>query len=149
MKCKDIMRRPVQTLEMGATVQAAALKMKNANIGLIPICDQHGVVLGVLTDRDIAIRVVAPGLSPMTLCDTIATRDLVSCGPDDDLETVAGMMATSQTSRILVIDDDRLMGIVSLSDLAGANEALAAMALHEVAVREVLNVSGEAQPHGP
>jgi CBS domain-containing protein len=147
MKCKDIMRRPVQTLNVEATVQAAALRMKDANIGLIPICDAHGLALGVVTDRDIAIRVVAAGLSPRTTCESVMTTEIVSCGPHEDLEFVAQLMASRRKSRILVMDREDLVGIVSLSDLAAANIGIASFALHEVATREVLDTLGSTQPH--
>jgi CBS domain-containing protein len=149
MKCRDIMRRPLQTLHIGATVQAVASKMKEANVGLIPICDAHGAAVGVITDRDIAIRVVAVGLSPTTSCESIMTRDIVSCAPEEDLETVARIMSSRRKSRVLVTEEGRLVGIVSLSDLAATNSALAALALHDVAAREIVDVSGAAQPHGP
>jgi CBS domain-containing protein len=142
MKCRDIMRRPVQTLGRDATVAAAAVKMRDANVGLIPICDLRGGVLGVITDRDIAILVIAVGLPTSTACETVMTRDVVFCEPEDEIRTIANAMAARRKSRILVVEDDRLVGIVSLSDLAATDISLAAMALHDVASREILDVSG-------
>lgn len=138
----------MQTLHAEASVQAAGQRMKDANIGLVPICDPRGLVLGILTDRDIAVRVIAAGLPAQTSCKSVMTTEVVSCSPDENLEFVAQLMASRRKSRILVIDRDELMGIVSLSDLAAANIGLAAFALYEVATREVLKASGLAQPSG-
>ncbi len=142
MKCKDLMRRPVQTLLVGTTVEAAAKRMKESNIGLIPICGQDGTPQGVLTDRDIAVRVVAKGLSNSTPCERVMTTEIVWSDPDDDLEFAARIMGRRRKSRILVMRDASLLGILSLADLAVANLSLAALALHEVATREVLDSSG-------
>jgi len=147
MKCKDFMRRPVQTLPVGATVEIAAQRMKDSNIGLIPICGRTGTPLGVLTDRDIAVRVVAQGLAPSTPCERVMTTEIVWSDPDDELEFAARIMGRQRKSRILIMRDANLVGILSLADLAVAKLSIAALALHEVAAREILDPSGVVYPN--
>lgn len=147
MLCQDIMRRPVQRALVGETVQSAAQTMRDANIGFLPVCDATGRTVGVVTDRDIAVRLcAAAGSAADTAVETIMTAEVVSCHAHDDLRDVERLMATRHKSRIVVTDDDgSLAGVVSLSDVAAHAGPDAADTLREVATREVLGTTGRKQ----
>jgi CBS domain-containing protein len=120
MQCREIMKK--ENLECASpedTSEEAARRMRDENIGFLPVCDESGKVLGTLTDRDIAIREVATGKPPSTPVDEIMTRQVVSCRPEDDVEQAMRLMVQHHKSRIVCIDDiGRLAGIISLSDIA-------------------------------
>ena len=139
MQCKEIMKESVECLEPQHTVEEAARKMKEGNIGFLPICDANKKVLGTLTDRDIAVRVVAEKKNPATPVGDIMTKDVVACKPGDDLEKAEDLMGTHHKSRMLVLNDDgSLAGIISLSDVAQADTSQRAIdTLRKVSSREV------------
>jgi CBS domain-containing protein len=101
------------------TLQEAARRMRQLDVGPLPICDNDRVA-GMLTDRDITIRAVAEGLDPKTTkVRDVMTRDVITCFEDDDIEEAERLMQEKQVRRILVLNrDKRLVGIVSLGDLA-------------------------------
>ncbi len=145
MLCKDIMRRPVEFATKGETVRAAARKMRDANIGFLPVCETSGRVLGVITDRDIVVRMCAEGGAPIdTRVEDVMTKRVISCKPTDDLHVVEGLMTDYQTARVIVATDDgRLAGVVSLSDIAQHASGEAVDTLRRVAMREILDLAGE------
>src|SRR5438094_69530 len=119
MRCEEIMKSDVECVSAIDHVQAAARKMRDAGVGFLPVCDRDRKVLGTLTDRDIAIRLVAEDLAPDTAVQTIMTKEAVSCRPSDALEEATRLMREHHKSRILCCDDDgRLLGVISLSDIA-------------------------------
>jgi CBS domain-containing protein len=125
MKCSELMKTNVKCVEIDDTVMDAAAIMKSAGVGFLPVCDANGLPLGVITDRDIVVRVVAEGRDPTT-CTVAAAMSLetLSVGPDDDLAIAARRMATEHKSRILVRDEDgAVVGVISLSDLAQTEDA--------------------------
>src|SRR5262249_38709232 len=137
--CADIMKRQALTVSEDDTIQLAAEKMALANVGFLPVCDASGKVMGAITDRDIAIRAVAVGLTPATCTVSQAMpRDVVACRADDDLAVAEQMMAQRQVSRLLVTEEDgTLRGVISLSDVAENEPARrAAATLRAVAARE-------------
>ncbi len=138
MRCSEIMSTAVERTSLRDTVQHAAVCMHERNIGLLPVCDPIGGILGVVTDRDIAIRVVAAGKPPTTLVEAAMTRDVVSCSPDADLEEAVRLMTLHRKSRILCIGPDaRPVGVISLSDIARhAPGAQASSTLREIGQRE-------------
>jgi putative phosphoribosyl transferase len=148
MRCQEIMSRPVESLTGEESVLTAARKMRASNIGLLPVRDASGKVIGTLTDRDIALRVCGDDLSAAkTRVDKVMTREIVACRTGDDLTRAERLMAEHHKSRILVLgDDDQLAGLNSLSDLARADVAGAAALLRQVALREVLDVHGTVPP---
>jgi CBS domain-containing protein len=119
MWIRDIMTRNVECVWPDDTLQEAALKMKELDVGPLPVCDNDRVV-GMLTDRDITVRAVAEGRDPRsTRVRDVMTRNVVSCSEDDAVEEAARLMQERQIRRLLVLDHDkRLIGIVSLGDLA-------------------------------
>jgi CBS domain-containing protein len=119
MKCSELMKTNVECMHIDATAHEAARRMSDANVGFLPICDEHGVVLGTLTDRDITVRLVANGRAVSTHVREIMTRDIVSCHPTDDIQHAQHLMAKHRKSRIMCLDSHgRVAGIVSLSDIA-------------------------------
>ena len=150
MRCEDLMRRPVEFIPPSQSVQAVARKMRDANIGFLPICDAEGRVLGTITDRDLATRILAADHPDvMTEVSEVMTHDLVACRPTDEISQAEELMARHQKSRLLVTDDHgRLVGVISLSDLAGTGEPLAAETLRAVASREVLDPHGRKAAEG-
>lgn len=118
MKVHDVMTPDVIMVGPEATLAEAAQLMKNEDIGPLPVCES-GQVFGMVTDRDIAVRAVAEGRDPkMTRVREVMTPDVVCCFETDEVEEAARLMQEAQLRRLLVIDDDRrLVGIVSLADI--------------------------------
>ena len=118
MKTIEIMTPDPQCIDPGDTLTQAAVRMKACNVGILPVCKQ-GRLVGVLTDRDIAIRAVANGLDPdHVTVHTVMSRLIISCFADQDQEEAATMMESHHVRRLPVLDrDERLIGIISLGDL--------------------------------
>jgi CBS domain-containing protein len=118
MKVSEVMTRDVQTIRPDQSVQQAAAFMLDGDTGSIPVADGERLI-GMITDRDIAVRGVAKGYGPDTPVRELMTDDLVIVRIDDDVEDVASKMSDAQVRRLPVIDeDDCLCGIVSLGDLS-------------------------------
>ena len=118
MKVSEVMTRDVQTVGPNEPVQRAASFMLGADAGSIPVTD-GGRLIGMITDRDIAVRGIAKGYDPETPVRDLMTDDLVIVRVDDDVEDAATKMGEAQVRRLPVIDqEDRLCGIVSLGDLS-------------------------------
>lgn len=142
MRCQELMKRQVECARPYDSIQHAAEIMKNKGIGFLPICDEENHVLGTLTDRDIVIRCVAEGKSfETTTCEDVMTNEVVSCRPDDDIADCEEHMASRQKSRMLICEGDKLVGVISLSDIAQHDRARkAGKTLRGVTAREVQKV---------
>lgn len=118
----------------GQTVRDAAKLMRDESIGFVPVCDEKGGPLGAVTDRDLAIRVLAEGRSPDERIEAFMTRDAVSCRLGDDVKDAERLMRETRKSRVMVCDDQgHLAGVISLADIAEVESGSAAGAtLHEV-----------------
>ena len=118
--CREIMKRPVVCIRSGQTVQEAAQLMRDRELGFVPVCDEHGLVVGVLTDRDVATRVGATGArSNDTVVATVMTRNVVACRPTDRLSRAMALMRQHRVTRVLCTDSlGRAVGVLSLSDIA-------------------------------
>jgi CBS domain-containing protein len=118
MKVSEIMSKSVVSVEAEETLQAAAQKMKNADIGCLPVV--HGEHLeGVLTDRDIVLCSVATGSDPKRTQVAQCEHETVWCvSPDEEIEKAASVMKEHRVRRIPVVKGDRLVGMLSLSDMA-------------------------------
>jgi CBS domain-containing protein len=115
---KDVMTSDVKACEPNTTVADAAKVMAKEDVGPVPIVEE-GRLTGLVTDRDIVVRVVAEGRDPgSTTVGEIASRDLVTVSPDDDLDTALKQLAQKQVRRIPVVEGDRLVGIVAQADIA-------------------------------
>jgi CBS domain-containing protein len=121
IRCEEIMKRDVRTVLEDTDVAAAARIMRDADVGLLPVLDaERGVVRGVLTDRDIVVRVCAAGLSlGDTTVAAVMTAGVVACRPDHTVAHAEGLMRSHRITRILVTTEDgALAGLLSLSDVA-------------------------------
>ncbi len=139
MRCEEIMKTEVECVSPRDTVEDAAIRMRDENIGFLPVCDQSKKVLGTLTDRDIAIRLVAGKKQGSAFVEDVMTREVVACGPKDDIRDAERAMAKNHKSRIICCDEGgRLAGVISLSDIAQHDRrGRAAETLREVSAREV------------
>ena len=120
MKLNEIMTREVEIVHPDDSLQTAAQKMRYRNIGFLPVCDGERLV-GVLTDRDIALRATADGVDPRaSLSKEWITTPVVYCFDDQDVDEAAQLMRQHQIRRVVVLgrDNKRLVGVVSLGDLA-------------------------------
>jgi CBS domain-containing protein len=117
-RARDIMTSAVVAVAATDSLSTAARRMVDGNIGAVPVCDGDRLT-GMLTDRDIVTRVLANGADPdgVTAGDT-AQRRPVTVGPDDPLRDVVRTMARAQVRRLPVVEEDRLVGIISQADVA-------------------------------
>jgi CBS-domain-containing membrane protein len=138
MLCEEIMKRQVECIGLNDTAQSAAQRMLEAGVGFLPVCDQAQKAIGTITDRDIAIRVVARGLPANAKMADIMTREVISCGPKDDIRKAERVMARNHKSRIVCLDEEGLLvGVISLSDIAERDRERVGDTLAEVSEREV------------
>jgi CBS domain-containing protein len=133
MKVSDVMSTDIETVRPDQMVREAARFMLQADTGSIPVTDGKRLV-GMITDRDIAVRGVALGYGPDTPVSELMTSGVVSARADELVEEAARKMGEAQVRRLPVIDhDERLVGIVSLGDLAReTDEETASQALEGV-----------------
>ncbi|QNP44856.1 CBS domain-containing protein [Sphingomonas sediminicola] len=118
MKVSEVMTKDIETVRPDQQARDAARFMLQADAGSIPVTDGDRLV-GMITDRDIAVRGVALGYGPETLVSELMTSGVVSAHADEPVEEAARKMGEAQVRRLPVIDDqERLVGIVSLGDLA-------------------------------
>lgn len=118
MKVKDIMTDELAVISPDATVIEAAQLMQKHNVGAVPVCEGSNIV-GLVTDRDIVVRNIAHGKDPNhTPVRDVMTTEVKSISPETNISQAAGIMATQQIRRLPVIEDDHLVGMVSLGDLA-------------------------------
>ncbi|MFC6487895.1 CBS domain-containing protein [Nitratireductor sp. GCM10026969] len=118
MKVSEEMTRDVRVANPDETIQEAARVMAEMDVGALPVGDNDRLV-GMITDRDIAIRAVAQGQGPTALVGDVMTRDVKYCFEDEDTDHIARNMADQQIRRIPVVNrDKRLVGILSLGDMA-------------------------------
>ena len=121
MKVKEVMTREVEFIHPNDSLQTAAQKMRDRDVGFLPVYEGDELV-GVVTDRDIVIRGIVGGMNP----DAIVGREMVTspvihCFDDQDVEDAAHLMRQNQIRRLIVLDrnNNQLAGVVSLGDLAG------------------------------
>ena len=145
MRCDEIMKKDVECVSPGDTVQRAAARMRDRRIGFLPVCDDDQKVLGTLTDRDIALRVVAIGRPVNTPVEEVMTTDCNACRPSDELGAAGTLMGQYQKSRLMCTDDQgRLVGVISLSDLAQHDSTRSASeTLRQVTGREARAMQAE------
>jgi CBS domain-containing protein len=118
MKVSEVMTREVQTVRPDQRVQDAASFMLSADAGSIPVIDGDRLI-GMITDRDIAVRGVAKGFGPETPVRELMTDEIICAREDDDVDDIASKMSEAQIRRLPVVDsEERLCGIVSLGDLS-------------------------------
>jgi len=117
MKIRDVMTPNPRTVSLNDTVQRAAQVMKAEDVGAVPVVES-GRVLAVVTDRDIVVRVVAEGGASTGPVRDVASTDVVTVSPDMSTKEAEALMSEQQIRRLMVVEGDRLVGVVSLGDLA-------------------------------
>jgi len=123
MKVNECMSRDVQLAAPDHSLQSAAQMMADIDAGFLPVADDERLI-GIITDRDIAIRGVAAGRPPEAIIREVMSEDVKYCFDDEDVEEVLANMGDIQVRRLPVVDrDKRLVGIVSITDLAGNGDA--------------------------
>ncbi|MBE6917668.1 MAG: CBS domain-containing protein [Ruminococcaceae bacterium] len=123
MKLKEIMTPSVVRIHPEETVDVAARMLTHYNIGALPVCDDQGRLVGMITDRDVVIRCVASGHLPeKTHVRDIMTGRVVCGSPEMDTGVAAHLMGREQVRRLPVVEQGRLCGMVSVGDLACIDE---------------------------
>jgi CBS domain-containing protein len=119
MKLKDIMTREVEVIHPDDPLQIAAQKMRDRDIGFLPVCDGDRLI-GVVSDRDIIVRVIAEGGDSKAMMGrNLVTAPVIYCFEDQDVDEAAQIMQENQIRRLVILNrDKRLVGVVSLGDLA-------------------------------
>ncbi|HUS18853.1 MAG TPA: CBS domain-containing protein [Terriglobales bacterium] len=119
MKVKDLMTLSPTSAEPDTTVEEIATMMKDDNIGCVPVIDEDGQVAGVITDRDIVIRCIAEGKDPAECrADDIISPQSICVSPNTDSREAAHLMADRQIRRLPVVENGKLVGMLSLGDVA-------------------------------
>ncbi|MGK5742399.1 CBS domain-containing protein [Micromonospora sp. URMC 103] len=124
----EFMTTRLVTMNGNDTLTAAAQEMRDSAIGDVVVTD-GGNVVGIVTDRDITVRAVAENMDPAsTRLNQITTKDVVTVSPHDDAVSAADLMRTYAVRRLPVVDDGRLVGLVSMGDLAVEREPQSVLA---------------------
>ena len=132
MKIRDVMTRTAELTTPDDTLPHAAQMMKECDCGVLPVGENDRLV-GMLTDRDIAVRGIAEGKGPDAKVSEVMAQEVMYCFDDEDIQQICRNMAEIQVRRLPVVNrEKRLVGIVSLSDLA-KKEANTAKALRGIA----------------
>ena len=133
MRIKDCMTRHVRVIGPDQTLAEAARGMAESDVGALPVANSERLV-GMITDHDIAIRGIGADKGPDAKVSEAMSDEVLYCYEDDDIEDVLQNMGDIQVRRLPVVNEDkRLVGIVSLSDLADASETQAGEALCQIA----------------
>ncbi|HLS68507.1 MAG TPA: CBS domain-containing protein [Kiloniellales bacterium] len=137
MKIKDVMTADPRIAAPDQTIRAAAEMMEQADSGVLPVGENDRLV-GMITDRDIAVRGVAQGLGPDTAIRDVMTREVKYCFEDEELDSVADNMSDLKVRRLPVLNrEKRLVGMLSIGDFAS----------HSAAQEAVEGVTRPGQPH--
>ena len=115
---RDAMTPNPRTVALGDSVVEAAQIMEKEDVGSVPVVDADNILVGMITDRDIALRVVAAGRDPRsTTAGEVATKQVSPAYPDEPLDEALEQMASLQVRRLPVIEDDRVVGILAQADV--------------------------------
>ncbi|HOJ10283.1 MAG TPA: CBS domain-containing protein [Clostridiales bacterium] len=118
MKVRDKMTKDIAYVSPNTTVTETAQLMQKHNVGSIPVLDENNLV-GIVTDRDIVVRNVAHGNDPgSTPVSSVMTTQVVSVTPDADVDEVIGKMSMNQIRRVPVLENNMLVGILAIGDVA-------------------------------
>jgi CBS domain-containing protein len=122
MKVRDVMHKGVVSIEPDATLAAVAAKMREHDIGCVPVCEKIGKPLGMITDRDITLRAFASGKDVAKLAaKDVMTPDLVYCQASEEAEDAMRIMESKQIRRLPVLDEsNKLVGMLALGDISSA-----------------------------
>lgn len=116
---RDIMHAGAECIGENQTLQHAARQMREFDVGALPICGDDGRLLGIVTDRDIVVKCIASGVDPGTVtAGQLAQAEPVAIDPAADADEVLQLMTENQIRRLPVIDNQRVVGMISEADLA-------------------------------
>ncbi len=116
---RELMTPDPEHLSADDTLVTAAQRMRDADVGSLPICDADGQVTGIITDRDIVVRAIAEGRDPSsTTVGDVASSSTITVTPDQPATEAARLMRENDIRRLVVVHDGRPAGIVSIGDLA-------------------------------
>jgi CBS domain-containing protein len=146
-KVRDIMTSDVETASPDTTLEEIASMMKTQDVGSIPVVEDEELV-GIITDRDIVVRCIAEGKDATeTTAEDVLSEDLETASPDMDVDEAAQLMSRRQIRRLPVVEDNRLVGMLSLGDISvKGDEDEAGNALEDIS--EGVKSSGRKQPQG-
>ena len=135
MEVRDLMNPSVVSIEPTSSAALAARLISRHNVGALPVCSQDRRLRGVVTDRDIVLRCVAAEEDPaQTMVRDIMTRNCATVSPGDDCREASRVMSVQQVRRLPVVEDGKVVGMISLGDLARSHryDMEAAQALSEI-----------------
>lgn len=135
MKIKEIMTTDVRTVSANDSIAEAASIMKQLDVGAVPVID-NDILVGIVTDRDLVLRAVAEGKNAQESVSNVMTKNLTTVTPDMDVHKVADLMASKQIRRLPIVENNQLVGIVSIGDMAVEDifENEAGEALHTISM---------------
>ncbi len=140
MKVRDIMTSEgLATATLDTTISEIATRMRDENIGAVPIVDDQDRLAGIVTDRDVVVRCIAAGQDPeKCTAEDILSESLHTIHPEADIEDAADLMATRQIRRLPVVEDEVIVGMISLGDIAVKSDEDASDTLEDISegVRE-------------
>jgi len=139
---RDIMTADATYCSADSTAAEAARKMADENVGAVPVCDTDGRLCGVVTDRDLAVKIVATGQDPASvrLADLVDGGEVVTIGADDSVEEAIRTMKDHAVRRLPVIDGTDLVGMVSQADIARA--------MPDTTIGDLVDAISSAPPNG-
>jgi CBS domain-containing protein len=121
-KCEEVMTKKIVCCQPNDKVAKAARLMKHENVGAIPVIEnqQTQKLVGIVTDRDLALKIVAEGRNAeSTIVEAVMTREVVTCQPEDGVQKALDAMSEHQLRRIPVVDkDNKILGIIAQADVA-------------------------------
>jgi len=135
LKIKEIMTTDVRTVSANDSITEAANIMKQLDVGAVPVID-NDILVGIVTDRDLVLRAVAEGKNAQERVSNVMTKNLTTVTPDMDVHKVADIMASKQIRRLPIVENNQLVGIVSIGDMAVEDifENEAGEALHTISM---------------
>jgi len=131
--CKDVMENEVDVLSRKDTIERAAVLMRESDIGFLPVCDEENRPIGVVTDRDLVLRILAERRPATTPVEQVMSRHVVTVSPFDAIEEAHRAMADHQVSRVVCVNGGgQVVGVISLADLSDVDERDIGTTLQEV-----------------
>ncbi len=116
---RELMTADPEHLNADDTLVTAAQRMRDADVGSLPICDADGQVTGIVTDRDIVVKCIAEGGDPSTATvGSIASEMVYTVGPDDQIENALSVMEDHQVRRLPIVENGKLVGMLAQADVA-------------------------------
>lgn len=134
---KEIMSKSISACRPNDTLKDAAVIMKQKDVGVCPVCDESGKIMGMVTDRDLVIRGYADQKPDITPVDQVMSDHVTECSPETTVEEASRIMAQHQIRRLPVVENGKMVGIVSLGDLSTEkmSDHAAGIALQDISER--------------